>query len=119
VYLQIAVQRRLSYRLTQNSRPEQAADRITGRCSTYCLSYTAVLVYFFPAALVPLSVSVRLLPSGETTMRPVDTTLSPFLLLTASVWSLIFFAERAGPAMEPNMAGVSARAWSNTRLREP
>ena len=39
------------------------------RGSFYCLSYTAVLVYFLPCESVPLIVTVRLFPSAETTAR--------------------------------------------------
>jgi hypothetical protein len=35
--------------------------------SLYCLSYTAVLVYFLPLESVPLRVTVRVLPSADTT----------------------------------------------------
>src|SRR5918912_2054726 len=55
----------------------------------YCLSYTAVLRTRLPFALVPLVVRVRLLPSFETTMRPVTTTLPSFLLVKANVRLLI------------------------------
>ena len=34
----------------------------------YCLSNTATLLYFLPLASVPLTVTVRLLPSADTTM---------------------------------------------------
>ena len=34
----------------------------------YCLSYTAVFLNFLPFASVPLVVTVRLLPSADTTM---------------------------------------------------
>jgi hypothetical protein len=44
-------------------------------------SYTALLVNFFPSALVPLIVTVRLFPSAETTMRPLVLTLPAFLTL--------------------------------------
>jgi len=51
----------------------------------YCLSYTEVLVNFLPFGSVPLTVTVRLLPSAETTMRPLMVTLPSFLLLNANV----------------------------------
>jgi len=56
--------------------------------SLYCLSYTAVLVYFLPFESVPVMVTVRVLPSADTTPRPLIVILSPFLLVNASVWSL-------------------------------
>ena len=44
----------------------------------YCLSYTAVLLYFLPLASVPLTATVRLLPSAATTTWAVRVTLPPF-----------------------------------------
>src|SRR5262249_60864715 len=67
----------------------------------YCLSYTAVLVTFFPFESVPLVVTVRLLPSAETTMRPVVVTLPPFLTLNDSVWSLTFVYDRVSELGSP------------------
>ena len=46
--------------------------------SVYCWSYTAVLVYFLPWASVPCEVTVRLLPSSDTTILPVVVTVVPF-----------------------------------------
>lgn len=37
----------------------------------YCLSYTAVLLTSLPFESVPLVVTVRILPSADTTMRPL------------------------------------------------
>jgi hypothetical protein len=37
----------------------------------YSLSYTAVLVIFFPCASVAVAVTVRLLPSADRTIRPL------------------------------------------------
>jgi hypothetical protein len=48
----------------------------------YCLSYTTVLLYFLPCASVPLTVTVRLLPSAATTTWAVRTTLPPFFDVT-------------------------------------
>jgi hypothetical protein len=64
------------------------------RISNYCLSYTAVLVNFLPVESVPVMVTVRVLPSAETTPRPLIVTLSPFLLVNASVRSSTFLYER-------------------------
>ncbi len=50
----------------------------------------AVLLNFLPLESVPLMVTVRVLPSAETTMRPEMVILSPFLLANESVWSLTF-----------------------------
>src|SRR5438093_346658 len=60
----------------------------------HCLSYTAVLVNFLPVGSVPLTVTVRLLPSAATTTRPLVVTLPPFLTLNPSVWSSIFVYDR-------------------------
>ena len=46
--------------------------------SVYCCSYTAVLMYFLPRASVPYEVTVRLLPSSDTTILPVVVTVVPF-----------------------------------------
>src|SRR6266511_4602637 len=48
--------------------------------SGYCLSYTAVLLNFLPCESVPLVVTVRVLPSADTTIRPVTVTFPPFLI---------------------------------------
>src|ERR1022692_3328596 len=69
-------------------RLEWAADR--GQRCRYCLSYTAVLVTFLPAASVLFKVTVRVLPSAETTARPLTVTLPSFLLVSDKVWSLTF-----------------------------
>src|SRR6266566_9483035 len=61
--------------------------------SHYCLSYTAVLVFFVPVESVPVRVTV-LLPSADTTPRPLIVTLSPFLFMNVRVWSLTFLDER-------------------------
>src|SRR6266849_3442542 len=60
----------------------------------YCLSYTEVLWNSLPVGSVPLTVTVRLLPSAETTMRPVAIPLSPFLTVSSRVRSSIFFNDR-------------------------
>jgi hypothetical protein len=51
----------------------------------YCFSYTAVLLTLLPFASVPLVVTVRLLPSADTVIRPVIVTLPPFLMVIDSV----------------------------------
>ena len=66
----------------------------SGRASGYCLSYTAVLVNFLPFESVPLTVTVRLLPSADTATRRLAVTLPPFLTLNPSVWSSIFVYDR-------------------------
>src|SRR5205814_8349242 len=62
--------------------------------SHYCLSYTAVLVFFLPVESVPVKVTVRVLPSADTTPRPLIVTLSPFLFANVNVWSLTLLLER-------------------------
>lgn len=53
--------------------------------SNYCLSYTAVFVTFLPCALVAVVVTVRVLPSCETTIRPLSVTLPPFFPVSVNV----------------------------------
>lgn len=76
------------------SRPERAEGHSCRRryrvAPSYCLSYTAVLVNFLPLESVPVMVTVRVLPSADTTARPLMVTLSPFLLVKVSVRSLTF-----------------------------
>ena len=62
--------------------------------SHYRFSYTAVLVFFLPVKSVPVRVTVRVLPSADTTPRPLIVTLSPFLFVNVNVWSLTFLHER-------------------------
>ena len=61
-------------------RPVVQSRRPTHRLPTsvYCWSYTAVLLYFLPWASVPCEVTVRLLPSSDTTILPVVVTFVPF-----------------------------------------
>src|ERR1700757_3163740 len=75
--------------------------KIDGERSPYCLSYTAVLVTFFPFASVPVVVTVRLLPSAETAMRPVIVVFPPFFTLTPNVRSSIFVSDRASEFGSP------------------
>ena len=49
---------------------------------TYCFSYTVVLLYFLPFASVPLTVTVRVLPSGASTTCATRTTFDPFFEVT-------------------------------------
>src|SRR4029077_18038134 len=72
-----------------------------GENSAHCLSYTAVLVTFFPFASVRVVVTVRLLPSAETTMRPVIVVFPPFFTLTPKVRSSIFVSDRASEFRSP------------------
>lgn len=53
--------------------------------SRYCLSYTEVLLNFLPCGSVPLAETVRVLPSAETTARPLIVTFSPFLIVNPNV----------------------------------
>src|SRR2546430_16296546 len=45
---------------------------------SYCLSYTAVFLTFFPFGSVPLVLTVRVLPSADTTILPVTVVLPSF-----------------------------------------
>src|SRR5437899_5613817 len=84
--------------------PIQTPSKKSGRASDllvfpkpeiiHCLSYTAVLLNFLPCGSVPLVVTVRLLPSADTAMRPLVVTLPLFLTLNPSVWSSIFVYDR-------------------------
>jgi len=69
--------------------------------SCYCLSYTAVLLTLLPFKSVPLEVTVRLLPSAETTMRPLIVVLPLFLTLKPSVWSSILVSDRSSEFGSP------------------
>src|SRR6267154_4822084 len=62
--------------------------------SHYCLSYTAVLVFLMPVESAPVRVSVRVLPSADTTPRPLMVTLSAFFFANVNVWLLTFLPER-------------------------
>lgn len=53
---------------------------------SYCLSYIATFVTFLPWASVAVVVTVRDLPSFETTMRPVSVVLPPFLPVSSNVF---------------------------------
>jgi hypothetical protein len=52
-------------------------------------------------SLVPVVVTVRVLPLAETTMRPVSATLFPFLAVNAIVRLFIFRYERMSEAGSP------------------
>src|SRR5438093_3083915 len=67
----------------------------------HCLSYTAVLANFLPFESVPLTVTVRLLPSAATTTRPVMVTLLSFLLVNVKVLSLTILYDRESELGSP------------------
>ena len=67
----------------------------------YCLSYTDVYFHFLPLESVPLTVTVRLLPSADTTIRPVVVTLLFFLLVSSVVRSLIVLYARVSAFESP------------------
>ena len=69
--------------------------------SRYCLSYIAVFLNFLPCGSVPLVVTVRLLPSADTTIRPLTVTLPSFLTVNARVRSSIFLYDRASEVGSP------------------
>jgi hypothetical protein len=58
---------------------------LSQRTSRYCLSYTEVLLNFLPCGSVPLAVAVRVLPSADTTTRPVIVTIPPFWIVNSNV----------------------------------
>src|ERR1019366_1802074 len=60
----------------------------------YCLSYTVVLLNFLPCGSVPLVVTVRVLPSADTTTRPVIVTSPVFLTVNSNVRSSICLYDR-------------------------
>ncbi len=60
-----------------------------------------MLVTFSPLALVIVVVTVRLLPSGATTIVPVPTTFPPFLLVTSIVFSPVILNARVSEADRP------------------
>ena len=51
----------------------------------YCLSYTPVLLIFFPPASVAVVVTVRVFPSADMTTRPVMVTFPPFVAVNVNV----------------------------------
>jgi hypothetical protein len=57
------------------------------RLDRYCFSYTAIFFTFWPLAFVPVIVSVIVLPSLDTTRRPVVITLPDFFRVVSTVWS--------------------------------
>lgn len=80
--------------LSGNTLPSRTERKgITSRAliegSIYCLSYTAVLLTFLPCASVPVVLTVRVLPSAETDMRPLTVSLPSFLTVSANVRSLM------------------------------
>ena len=78
--------RKVEFKRLQTKRcPTLAAGLKRG--IVHSLSYTAVLWNFLPVGSVPLTVTVRVLPSGETVMRPLIMILPPFLAFSPSVWT--------------------------------
>src|SRR5437867_1435256 len=67
----------------------------------HCLSYTATFLYGLPSRSVPLTVTVRLLPSAETTIRPLPISLPWFIVLNSAVRSSRFLYERASEVESP------------------
>ena len=67
----------------------------------YCLSYTEIFVNFLPSESVPLVVTVRVLPSADTTIRPLSVTFPPFFAVNCNVWSSTFFNDRVSELGSP------------------
>jgi hypothetical protein len=66
--------------------------------SRYCFSYTPFLLTLWPFASVPLMVTVRLLPSPDTTIRPLVISLPPFMTLKPQYTVVDFGAATAATA---------------------
>src|SRR5207249_1110034 len=83
--------------------PCQKGIWVAGRAREilHCLSYTEVAWNFLPVESVPFTVTVRVLPSAERTMRPVPVALPSFLMVSSSVWSSIFFNDRMSELESP------------------
>ena len=64
------------------------------RRDSYCLSYTATFFTVLPCGSVAVVVTVRVLPSADTTIRPVRVTFPPFLLVNANVRPLTTLYDR-------------------------
>src|SRR5580700_196299 len=69
--------------------------------SRYCFSYTPFLLTLWPFASVPLMVTVRLLPSPDTTIRPLVISLPPFMTLNPNIRSSILVYDRASDSGSP------------------
>src|SRR5205807_2304148 len=67
----------------------------------HCLSYTAVLLTFFPLASVPLITTVRVLPSAAIVILPVRVTFPSFLFVSANVRALTFLYDRVVAVESP------------------
>src|SRR5437899_1641097 len=81
--------------------PATVEDSSSRLLSRYCLSYTALLLIFLPFGSVPRVVTVRLLPSADTTIRPLVMSFPPFLTLSPNVRSSIFVYDRASEFGSP------------------
>src|SRR5437764_14533210 len=77
---------------------------LNARPPCYCFSYTAMLVNFLPLESVPVVVTVRLLPSPDTTIRPLMVISPPFFVLKPSVWSSTIVKERVSSLALPTTA---------------
>src|SRR6202521_721567 len=94
----------LSNKCPPVSEPSGRASLVTvslGERSRYCLSYTEIFLTFLPAGSVPLVVTVRVLPSADTTIRPVTVTFPPFFAVNCNVWSSTFFNDRVSELGSP------------------
>ncbi len=67
----------------------------------YCRSKTEVLVTVLPVESAPVAVTVRVLPSAATAMRPVMVTLPARLLANVSVRSSTRVYDRASSVESP------------------
>lgn len=69
-----------SFRIPGSPQPASVVGSMNGY--THFLSYTDLLVTFFPSGPVRMIVTVRDLPSGSITMCPVPAGRPPFLRVT-------------------------------------
>src|SRR5439155_15394660 len=94
------IQQKMPFRDRVERKGIPAWVRTRGR-TCYCLSYTAVYLTFFPFASVPLTVTVRALPSADTTIRPLRVTVPSFLLVRSVVLSFTTLYDRVSALGSP------------------
>src|SRR5229473_5241836 len=83
------------------NRTERLHCYLSPREDCYCLSYTETFLNFLPCGSVPLVVTVRVLPSADTKIRPLTVTFPSFLTVTSSVRSSTFLYDRASEFGSP------------------
>src|SRR5215831_4035165 len=73
----------------------------TERPPVYCLSYTALFLGLLPSSPVSPVVTIRDLPSADTTTRPVTVTFPSFLTVIFIARSPIFLYDRMSEVGSP------------------